>query len=815
MNQSSSRKKRRKPEKKQAQAGSLPGEVLALLEAQGLTTVDFLLGITGDMDGEGCFRSAWLAFDAKGLYLAFGTEALRRKKQRGKSRTAAVYTLEELQTIPLEAIAKLKVEQYVTTGRLIAEMPPAGTGRADLTGSVGDPSGTVLPGSDDVALTRFSVGKIGDFQQLCSCFNAYKEGRDWETYLPAKDEAACCPKCGQPFPPGKRICPACGKQQSTVRRLFAYFGSYKKEMALVLLTLLLGSAFTVAMPKVSTQLLFDQVLNEGNANPLAWRLAALGWVVLAAAGMRLLDTAMHMLYDYILAIILPKMTYDIKRRIFSSMQRLSVGFYSSKQTGSLMERVTRDAMSIYLFSSEDLPRLVMNVVMLAGELGLMVFLSWKMTLLVLSVLPLMVLLLIFGDRIFRRVHHRIWTASAKLTSLVSDNINGQRVIKAFAKEPDELRRFEGLSGSMAGAEIDQARTESTLFPFITALVFLLSMVVLAVGGLDVLAGKMTVGKLLSFTIYLTMIAEPVDFLSWISNHWARAMDAAHRVFEITDTEPDLPEKEDPVQLTEIRGDVELRELEFAYEPAHPVIRQVSLRVGAGQMLGIVGKTGAGKTTIANLISRLYDAKAGAVLLDGVDVRDLPMAQLRRHIGLVSQDIFLFTGSIADNIRYAKPAAGMAEVMAAAKAAAAHNFIMKLPDAYETRVGSGGQALSGGERQRISIARAILQNPKILILDEATAAMDTATERSIQASLAKLQQGRTTIAIAHRLSTLRDADVLAVIEDGKLTEFGSFRDLLQLRGAFYRLYQIQSQAMAQMRGIGTDGAKEEEKEEDPS
>ena len=288
------------------------------------------------------------------------------------------------------------------------------------------------------------------------------------------------------------------------------------------------------------------------------------------------------------------------------------------------------------------------------------------------------------------------------------------------------------------------------------------------------------------------------------------MDSAQRVFEIMDTEPDVKDGENPIVLDEIKGDIELNELQFEYEPAHPVIKNLSLKINAGEMLGIVGKTGAGKTTISNLIARLYDPKNGVVKLDGHDVKDLSSKQLRRNIGIVSQDIFLFMGTIADNIRYARPDATNEEVIAAAKAASAHGFISKLPDGYETWVGSGGQDLSGGERQRISIARTIIQNPKILILDEATAAMDTETERNIQNSLSKLKSGRTTIAIAHRLSTLRDADKLAVIEDGECTEFGTFEELMEKKGAYYKLFKLQEEAL---KFIGTEQQPQpDEKEE---
>ena len=755
----------------------LPEPVLELMGKQGLCTKEFILGVTGDMDNDGNYLSVWIAFDKQGLYLAFGEETVKNRK-RGK-RPEFLYRLDRLETLPAGEIEKLKVERYVTTGRLI-----------------------MVENGEDMPLARFSIGLCDKMQRLCDCFNAMREEKDMAPFLGDPDEDKKCPKCGRDYPDQHKICPKCGRSSSTVKRLFAYFGGYVPQTLVILLCLVAGKSFSVLLPKLSTQMLFDNVLNPGNLDPIPERIAALGWLVLAIIGVNILDIGFGFGTEWIMGSIVPKIVYDIKRKIFVAMQKLSVGFYAAKQTGHLMERVTKDTNNIYWFFVDGLPYTVLCLVQLLGSIAMMFTISWKMTLVVLGVLPLILPFGIIGERFWHRLHHREWAASARLTSMVSDNINGQRVIKAFSQEEKELERFGGVSGNLREAELRMARMESSLFPLLTAVIAVLSTGVLVMGGMQVLGGELKIGGLLSYVIYLTMLQAPLDFLSWVFNWWARCKDSAYRVFEVVDAKPDIVESEHPVPLADedFQGKVELRELEFEYEPARPIIKKVSLVAEAGQMLGIVGKTGAGKSTIANLISRLYDAKAGAVYLDGYDVKDLPTALLRRNIGLVSQDIYLFTGSIAENIRYAKPDAALPEIMRAAKAAAAHDFIMKLPDAYETRVGNGGQDLSGGERQRISIARAILQNPKILILDEATAAMDTATERSIQESLGKLKAGRTTIAIAHRLSTLRDADILAVIEDGALAESGSFSELIRKKGAFHALYLVQQQALATMGSV---------------
>ena len=758
------------PKKKPQLPGKLPPQVLKLLEKENLHTEDFIACAVGDMDNEGNYCSLWAAFDAKGLYLAFGHEHVQKK--RGNKRLDATYTLEKLECTPLDDIEKLKTEQYVTTGRLIA----------------------VIDGQD-VSLARFSLGRLGDLQRFCDCVNAHIEGRDLTPFLEDSDEALHCPKCGKRFADRRRVCPDCVKQTAIARRLMGYFRDYKWNILVVLILLVMLTAVQIVLPLFSTQALFDDVLRS--ENPVAERMAQLTVLALIVIGMRLFNIAVTMVYDIVLSRITPNMIYSLKMKIFQAMQRLSISFYSSKQTGSLMERVTRDTMSIYWFFIDGVPFLGYNILLLLGLLGMMLWLSWQLTLMVFGVVPVLLVLVLVGSKVFRRLHHRIWAANARLSSMVSDNVNGQRVIKAFAREEEELSRFSAFSKNLRDSEHDYTIREATLFPALIAVIYILTTLVLVLGSQFVLRGDMGIGQLLTFIIFLTMLQGPIDYLSWVSNWWARCADASQRVFEIIDSDAEIKQAEHPVELEELRGSIEMHELDFEYEPARPIIKRVSLKVEAGQMLGIVGKTGAGKSTIANLISRLYDAKAGTIFIDGVDVKDLPLSLLRRNIGLVSQDIYLFSGTIADNIRYAKPEADMAEVIAAAKTSAAHDFIMKLPDGYETRVGASGQALSGGERQRVSIARAIMQNPRILILDEATAAMDTATERSIQQSLQKLKEGRTTIAIAHRLSTLRDADLLAVIEEGELKEFGTFRELILKKGAFFELYQIQSKALQAM------------------
>ncbi len=758
--------------------GQLPKEVLGLLEAENISTEEFLYSVTGDMDEAGEYTTVWLAFDKKGIYIAMGTEELVKIKK--KKALTAKYTLDKLECIPFEDFDKLKTEKYVSTGRLIG-----------------------IKDGEESPVIKFSLGLTPNFEDFVKAFNTVKEGGKLEEVKKTFHESPFCPTCGMRYPdPKRKICPKCIDKKSTIKRLFEGFSGHGGKIAIIIGTMLFGTLLGVLMPQVSTRLLYDTVLNTDNTKPVEMLITSLGYIVLAILGVRLLNLLFSIVYQYILSGIMPWVIYDIKLKIFKAMQRLGVSFYTSKQTGSLMERVTSDSNNIYWFFVDGLPYIIVNVITMVAVITIMAFMSWKLTLITVATVPVIVIVFRVLDKMWHRLHHKRWAYNANLTSMVSDNINGARVIKAFSREEEENRRFSVMSGKVMGAEIKLSNTEITAYPLIFLFIYIVTTAILAVGGIMVVNGEMSLGTLLTFVIYLNMIHGPLDFLSWVSNWWARCLDSAQRVFEIIDSEPDVAESKNPTVLEHFEGGIEISELEFEYEPARPVIKKLDLKVNPGEMLGIVGKTGAGKTTIANLIARLYDAKAGVIKIDGVDVKDLKLSQLRENIGLVSQDIYLFMGTIADNIRYSNPDAPIEEVIAAAKAASAHDFIMKLPDTYETRIGAGGQDLSGGERQRVSIARTIIQNPKILILDEATAAMDTETERNIQNALSELKEGRTTLAIAHRLSTLRDADMLAVIDDGKVVETGTYKELMLKKGEYYKLYQIQAEALKYV-GIGDE------------
>ena len=542
-------------------------------------------------------------------------------------------------------------------------------------------------------------------------------------------------------------------------------------------------------PIFGSQILYDDVLAENGKY-----YGKILMIVMLIVGINIAGMIMRIISGIITSKVVPVVTHRLRVKIFSSMQRLSLDFFTSKQTGSLMSRVDRDSQNIYWFFTDIVPYGLTNVVKIVGIAVIMLTIS-----------PLLSLGIILTISVIEIVQHQFYKSQRKLyrkydvamrsaNSVLSDVMNGQRVVKAFAREDREIERYrvKNTDAFLINSRIN-SRIANTI-PVIWTFYRIVNKLVFCLGAVLVIKGHILFGALSALISYTEMAMDPINFFTWIGDRWAKCMDAASRMFEIMDALPTVKEDEHPVHMENMRGDIELKNVSFEYEAGHPIIKNVSFKVQAGHMFGIVGKTGAGKSTIINLMARLYDVTGGEITIDGVPIRKIAFDDLRRNIGIVSQETFLFIGSIADNIRYANPDAAMEEVIEAAKSANAHEFITKLPEGYNTKVGEGGISLSGGEKQRISIARAIIQKPNILILDEATASMDTRTERKIQAAIDNLKQGRTIISIAHRLSTLRDADMLCVIENGELKEMETHDKLIKEKGKYFELYKLQSEAL---------------------
>jgi ATP-binding cassette subfamily B protein len=772
---------------KAAKKDAVPIYMRDAFAANGVPVNDLVFAIHTDMALDGDFSDVYVGVDKTNLYILYGEE--RVVKIEGARRIVSEYETRELVTHPLKYLGGLSTQTLLSTCRLISDPEKRDNEEAALNQNDGNDKNENKASGKEKLILLFSLGCQSFVDRLLKVIRNINKGDDPLKEIKEQDELFC-PECGTRYPePDRRLCPKCTDKMSIFMRLMGFFKYYKKKVITVSVTMLAVTVLSIFAPYVSTRLLIDEVLHpEGQ-----WY-EQVGLIVLAILAMRIVITSFNMLYQYVLSRTMPWMIYDLQMRIFEAMQRLSVSFYTSKRTGALMNRVSRDARNIYWFFVDGLPFIVINLAIFIGIFGMMLWMNWQLALICITIVPFAAGMFRMLRRIFRRIWHKQWTINSHMNNMVSDAVNGQRVIKAFAREGEESRRFTEMGGKHAAVDVAGQNLAWTAFPMIYLFMFLGQVVVTAWGGMMVIRGEITLGILMTFLMYLGMLYGPLEFLSTVSNWWARCVDSAQRVFEVVDAKAEIEEPENPVIVENIKGEIELNDVWFQYDPATPVLKGMTLKIPAGKTLGIVGKTGAGKSTMANLIARLYDTTEGTIKVDGVNVREMSLSQLRSSIGIVSQDIYLFIGSIVENIRYARPDATIEEVIWAAKMASAHDFIINLPDGYETRVGAGGQDLSGGEKQRLSIARTIIQNPKILILDEATAAMDTETEGKIQNALNQLQSGRTTIAIAHRLSTLKDAESLAVIKDGTVVETGTHEELMRKKGEYHKLYSIQMEGL---------------------
>ena len=671
-------------------------------------------------------------------------------------------------------------------------------------------------------LVRYSNGSSADFGRLGRYLTDVAQYHEWRRRKengrlqpdepeikppePTKDESELkrCPRCDLPLIEGSRVCPACFKKHRVILRILAYLKPQWHATALFVLLLLTGTAVSLVPPYL-TRPLVDHVLT-GTTRPTPERLALLGWLVLAMAGSGVVVLLVGILRGRLVALLATRLGHQLRSEVFRCLQGQSLRYFDKHKTGALMTRVGQDTQALETALIDGVPYFISNILTLVAIAGILFWLNWRLTLVLFIPAPLVALLSRWCWGRLMRIMQRDYHVRSRLNSVLNDSLSGVRVIKAFAQEPQEMRRFDKLSGDLSGSLFLVEKMWATYFPIITFVTGIGAMVVWYFGGRGVIGGRsMTPGTLLAFVAYLGMFYGPLQFLSRISDWLIRALASAERVFEIIDKEPDVPESTDAVAMPVLQGHVEFRDVSFGYDAQKLVLKRINLDVAPGEMIGLVGKSGAGKTSMINVLCRFYDVQEGAILIDGTDLRRILQQDFRGQIGVVLQDTFLFNDTIHANIRYARPDASPQAVMAAAKAANAHDFIVNKPDGYDTVVGERGTKLSGGERQRIAIARAILHNPRILILDEATSNVDADTEKEIQDALARLIEGRTVIAIAHRLSTLRNADRLVVLKEGEIVEIGTHDELMAKEGEFYRLVELQRQTSA-IRAVG--GGKEE-------
>ena len=752
----------------------IPNHVYESLKREGVNTDKIMMATYADMDRDHVFCDTYIVATADSLYVISGTVSISGAEPSNKQ-IDRVWNESAFESYSLSEIKELKLEEMQSSARITAKLESGDY--AFLTAMTNTCRSSVL-----IFIKYFERMKKGEITDV-----------DFEIDDEDKPESRCCPKCGMRYPDkDRKVCPKCMEKGKLYRRFGMFLVKYKGYIAVILLSLLLLTGASILIPYFSNEFFYDEVLRE-DGSFFGELLLVIGLIV----GTRVLSQIFTIINGRISAKIAARIVYDLKMTVFTSIEKLSLSFFNGRQTGALMTQVNNDSNTIYYFFCDGIPYFLINVVQVIVICVLLFIENPLLALCSLFTVPLFFLIILRSYRKEMKLHAKNYSGSRKLNSQLSDVLTGMRVVKAFSRERAETERFEATSRRAAGYQKNLSVFNNYVYPSLGLILYLGNIIALGVGGWMVISGynDFSYGQLIKFVAYVNMIYSPMYFFADMIDWSASSTNALQRLFEIYDTEPDITEKEDAVTPDEIQGNVEFRNVEFSYIKNHKIIDNVSFDVKAGKTLGIVGHTGAGKSTIVNLLMRLYDSDEGEILVDGYNVKDLSFKSLYENIAIVSQETFFFIGTILDNIRYAKPDASYDEVVIAAKLSGAHDFIIKLPDAYHTKIGFGFKDLSGGEKQRLSIARAILRDPKILILDEATAAMDTETEKRIQSAITELTKDKTTIMIAHRLSTLRDADELIVIEHGKVAERGTHRELLEIEdGVYKKLFTLQEEAL---------------------
>lgn len=627
----------------------------------------------------------------------------------------------------------------------------------------------------------------------------------------AEDDEPACPTCHTPLPPDTDECPACARAQPpqtstwVLLRLWRFARPYRKQLAAGFALTLASTAATLVPPYLTIPLMDDILIPFQNGKQIDPMLVLLylGGLLLSA----LLAWGLSWARTYILALVSERIGADLRTTTYEHLLRLSLDYFGGKRTGDLMARIGSETDRINVFLSLHALDFVTDVLMIVMTATILFSINPWLALVTLVPLPFIGWMIhTVRDRLrtgFEKID-RVWS---EVTNVLADTIPGIRVVKAFAQEKREAQRFRDANQHNLEVNDKLNKTWSLFTPTVSLLTEIGLLVVWAFGIWLVSRNQITVGVLTAFIAYIGRFYGRLDSMSRIVSVTQKAAAGAKRIFDILDHVSNVPDPAQPVKVDKVQGAISMQGVGFRYG-SRAVIKGLDLDIRPGEMIGLVGHSGSGKSTLVNLISRFYDVSDGSIQVDGIDIRRFAVADYRRHIGLVLQEPFLFFGTIAENIAYGKPEATREEIVAAARAAHAHEFILRLPHGYDSLVGERGQGLSGGERQRISIARALLIDPRILILDEATSAVDTETEKEIQKALDNLVQGRTTIAIAHRLSTLRKADRLVVMDRGEVVEVGPHDELMEKQGAYWRLYEAQARRAeedAQAAGVIIDSS----------
>lgn len=576
-----------------------------------------------------------------------------------------------------------------------------------------------------------------------------------------------------------------------ISRLLKYTLRYWPRILAAIVLMFIGTGLVMLQPKI-IQWTFDYVYEGGEWHLLAWMAVA---VVAIAILQGLVNYGERLLMEW----VGQRTIYDLRNRIYSHLQELSFSFYDTAQTGQLMSRATADVDQLRRFVSFGIMRLVGNLVTFVFVLGTLLAMDWKLTLLSLGTMPFLVLSVAAFNTQVRPRYRLIQQEMAELTTALQENISGVRVVRAFAQEDREIAKFREKNWKYLEENIVTVRLWAFYFPLMSFITGLGSTLILWYGGRQVILGYLSIGQMLAFLALLGRLVGPVRMLGWLVNMYSQATAAAQRVFEILDTKPDVRDKPGAYELPPIAGHVRFDNVSFAYDGVNRVLHDINIDAQPGQRIAVLGGTGSGKSTLINLVPRFYDVTEGAITVDDIDIRDVTLESLRRQIGIVLQETFLFSASIRENIAYGRLDATDEEVIAAAKAARIHGFIDGLPAGYDSLVGERGVGLSGGQKQRLAIARALLLDPAILILDDSLSSVDTETEFLIQQALEVLMQNRTSFVIAQRLSTVKNADQIIILENGRIVEQGDHETLLTAGGIYREIYDMQfrSQEEAQL------------------